>query len=132
MEQPKKTRICKKCQRELPLTTEFFYCRRNHKNNKYYFEGTCRTCRSLKHKHNLLMSSYGISLEEYEQMRKNQNDKCLCCGRIPARGLVVDHCHTTNKVRGLLCNNCNCALGQVFDRTDWAMKLMKYLVKYGS
>lgn len=58
--------------------------------------------RKLKH-------NYGLSLEEFNAMSLAQGGLCLICGR-PDR-LCVDHCHTSGKVRGLLCSGCNGALG---------------------
>lgn len=37
--------------------------------------------------------------------------ECTICGEVDAKGLVVDHCHTSNTVRGMLCNRCNMGLG---------------------
>lgn len=52
---------------------------------------------------------YGISLAEYQVMMTEQGGKCAICRLSPATD--VDHCHQTNKVRGILCNNCNRGLG---------------------
>jgi hypothetical protein len=40
---------------------------------------------------------------------------------------AVDHCHSTGKVRGLLCNNCNCILGFINDKTEHLNNAIKYL-----
>ncbi len=61
-----------------------------------------------------LRRKYGLSLEEYESLLREQRGGCAICGAIPAelgRSLAVDHCHETGKVRGLLCDKCNTALG---------------------
>lgn len=61
-----------------------------------------------------LLRRYGISLAVYDEMLRAQNDACAICGRVPDKGdrrLSVDHDHTTNAVRGLLCNNCNLLIG---------------------
>ena len=63
-----------------------------------------------KYKDTILRSTRGISLEEFKEKLKNQNDSCAICGVHKDkyfRFLNVDHNHTTGKVRGLLCNNCN-------------------------
>ena len=52
-----------------------------------------------------LKKKYGISLEDYENLSKSQNNQCAICYK--EEKLVVDHNHTTGKVRGLLCNDCN-------------------------
>ena len=60
--------------------------------------------------------TYGISLEDYERMLIDQGGKCAICGSLDPRAkrehFAVDHCHTTGKVRGLLCIPCNTAIGQ--------------------
>lgn len=56
---------------------------------------------------------YGITDAEYKRMREEQGDRCAICGK--DRPLVVDHCHDTGKVRGLLCNKCNSAIGYLGD-----------------
>lgn len=75
---------------------------------------------------------YGISENEYLEMLKKQGGGCAICGKIDAKhwqtnNLLIDHCHTTGKVRGLLCNNCNTALGLVSDNIDTLKQMIKYL-----
>jgi hypothetical protein len=72
---------------------------------------------------------------EYEELLKVQNGVCAICGRTEtARGqngelkrLAVDHCHKTGKVRGLLCFNCNAALGKFKDSPVLLAKAITYL-----
>lgn len=62
--------------------------------------------------------TYGITLSEYEDMLRAQGGLCAICRqpeRAAGRSLAVDHCHTTNRVRGLLCMRCNIALGMYED-----------------
>ncbi len=61
-----------------------------------------------------LVRKYGISLEEYLALLETQEDKCKICRKTCATGrrLAVDHCHRTNKIRGLLCSRCNTSIGQ--------------------
>jgi hypothetical protein len=58
---------------------------------------------------------YGICLEEYNEMLKSQGGKCAICGSETAgkmgQHFAVDHCHSTLRVRGLLCIKCNARLG---------------------
>lgn len=63
----------------------------------------------LSQKKSKLKLKYGITLEEFEMMKSRQNDVCAICQK--SRPLTVDHCHTTGKVRMLLCNSCNRGLG---------------------
>ena len=60
-----------------------------------------------------LINNFGINADQYEAILKEQNGVCAICYQPEPcnRMLAVDHCHTTNKIRGLLCSNCNTALG---------------------
>lgn len=75
--------------------------------------------------------SYGIDVADYERMFAEQGGACYICGRAPEgkRALDIDHCHTTGKVRGLLCSNHNRALGLLGDDPDLLIKSIEYLVK---
>lgn len=68
---------------------------------------------------------YGISLVEYKTMEYNQTGKCLICKEI--KSLVVDHCHITGKVRGLLCSTCNRAMGLFQDNPTKIRSALMYL-----
>lgn len=52
---------------------------------------------------------------------------CTICSRPPVKTLVVDHCHTTNKVRGILCEKCNQTLGLMDDKIEYLLNAVKYL-----
>lgn len=79
-----------------------------------------------KRKNASLKHNYGITLEDYNLMFKKQNGKCFICNTLK-NVLHVDHCHTTNKVRGLLCGNCNKALGLLKDNIDILQTAINYL-----
>lgn len=59
----------------------------------------------------------GLKAGDYVKMREAQSSRCELCGRheseLGYHGLVIDHDHRTGKVRALLCNPCNVALGWV-------------------
>jgi hypothetical protein len=74
-----------------------------------------------------LRSLYGIGIEEYEEMHAAQDGRCLICTDRPVRGLVVDHCHVTGEVRGLLCHICNCGLGSFNDTPQLLYRAIQYL-----
>lgn len=82
--------------------------------------------RNAKHK-------YGLTMSELEAMAKRQRNRCAVCGKkkVPGAKLVIDHCHKTGKVRGLLCRNCNTALGLAGDQREavkiWADSALRYL-----
>jgi len=65
--------------------------------------------------------SRAARLERYDSMRIAQDYKCKICQKPESEltiALSVDHCHKTNKIRGLLCGNCNRGLGMFFDNPD--------------
>lgn len=81
---------------------------------------------------NRIFKLYGITNEQVLEMKTNQNGKCLICEKHESelkRGLCVDHCHSTNKIRGLLCHSCNQALGLFKDNTCFLKRALSYLEK---
>jgi hypothetical protein len=86
-----------------------------------------------KQREYLLKKKYGITIKEYDNMLHEQNYKCYIChiheDKLD-RSLAVDHCHSTGKVRGLLCGTCNRYLGQINDNVKTASRLLKYLQKH--
>jgi hypothetical protein len=81
-----------------------------------------------------LKSSYGISLDEFNVKLKNQYHKCAICEcdetEAYSQKLFVDHCHTTKKIRGLLCHACNIAIGNFKDSTENLKKAIAYLEEH--
>lgn len=77
---------------------------------------------------------YKISLDIFNAMKESQNYCCVICGRhedvVGKHKLVVDHCHESKKVRGLLCSNCNTALGQFKDDVRLLQNAIDYLTKH--
>ncbi len=80
-----------------------------------------------------LQRNYGISLEKFEQIKRDQNGTCAICLTSELRystrhhDLSVDHNHLTGKVRGLLCNNCNRAMGMLKDNFEIVLQAARYL-----
>jgi len=77
---------------------------------------------------------YGITLEQYEQMQSDQQNKCFICQQEETASLVgvvrrlaVDHCHKTGKVRRLLCDKCNKVLGFANDDIERLERIIAYL-----
>jgi len=87
-----------------------------------------------------LYANYGISLDEYNALSHAQDDVCAICKQ-PERNrrgckkrtenivpmLHVDHDHVTGKIRGLLCGECNTALGMLREDPKRIKALLKYL-----
>jgi len=82
-----------------------------------------------------LERTYGITPEDYNQMLKEQDGRCaICLGDDPkspkrVNHWYIDHCHTTGKIRGLLCNACNRALGNFGDSIETLENAILYLKK---
>lgn len=72
---------------------------------------------------------YGLSADEYIKMHEKQDGKCAICKKEPStkRGLHIDHCHKTGKVRGLLCHNCNIGIGNFSHDSDLLSTAIEYL-----
>lgn len=67
---------------------------------------------------------YELDIADYEEMLKSQNGRCKICSQL---GKDVDHDHRTGKVRGLLCGNCNRALGLFREDIGLLIKAIRYL-----
>ena len=85
-----------------------------------------------------LKKNYGISLAVYDAMWDAQDGVCAICKRPETavnpntgspRRLAVDHCHTTGMIRGLLCTNCNGAIGKLRDDIALFESAIDYLTK---
>ena len=77
--------------------------------------------------------NYGLSMKEYKILLEVQNNVCAICRGLPTENLKylsVDHNHTTGKVRGLLCQRCNRALGFVKEDVEIVSRLLEYIKKH--
>ncbi len=77
-----------------------------------------------------LRRAYGITAERFAAMCAEQGDACAVCFSSfvgQPRRPAVDHCHTSGKVRGLLCSRCNTALGAVRDDPETLRTLAAYV-----
>ena len=74
-------------------------------------------------------ATYGLTPEQFYEMHKKQNGKCAICNQEPKtkRGLHVDHCHTSNRVRGLLCHGCNTGIGAMKENVSIMRNAISYL-----
>lgn len=88
---------------------------------------------NLRKRESNLKVRYGITSEDWENLALRQGGVCAICGSSGGqRGLFVDHCHTGGHVRGLLCNDCNQAVGRLKDSRELAKRLADYLEAYQS
>ena len=104
---------------------------------KHYEENKHKRKRQIRN--TFLKMEYGITVDDYEKLLETQNGVCAICQQPPnnnpkrrqprvrpQRLLVVDHCHETGKVRGLLCNRCNTGLWGL-EAAEWRKKAEAYL-----
>lgn len=114
-----------------------------HPEKKIHAKGLCATCywKSTYHKTGSLaarnkryLKEYGITLDQYNDMLSRCNFRCEICGEQHReeqwKRLCVDHNHATNEVRGLLCDDCNQALGRTKENPAIILGLIGYLDKY--
>lgn len=80
-----------------------------------------------------LRREYGITLEQYNEMFEAQGGRCaICKSDNPGskNGWALDHCHTTKRVRAILCNLCNLMLGHSKDSVETHKAAIAYLNQY--
>jgi hypothetical protein len=66
--------------------------------------------------HRRIKRTYGITWEERETLLKSQEGCCAICKKLESQfksRLAIDHCHTTGRIRGLLCVRCNTGIGNL-------------------
>lgn len=76
------------------------------------------------------LKKYGINGADYNDLVKKQEGKCKICKTHESelkKRLHVDHCHTTGKIRGLLCNRCNKCIGQFEEKIELLNSAIDYL-----
>ncbi|MEU3980040.1 endonuclease VII domain-containing protein [Streptomyces sp. NPDC026672] len=85
----------------------------------------CKACRAERGRQDHLKRQYGITVAERDAMIASQMGLCVICLQAPA--VHVDHCHNTGRVRGVLCFNCNSAIGKLRDDPDVGRRAVAYL-----
>ena len=82
-----------------------------------------------QHRNKHLKRNHGITILEREAMLEQQGGRCAICGtdKFDRNGPCVDHDHTTGRIRGILCINCNNALGLIKDSALIAKQIIAYL-----
>ena len=121
------TRTCKGCGEDKPL---FDFQQLKYNTRRF----NCKACRVKEAVDIRFKKTYGITYAEYEEKRKEVEYCCEICGKHEedhSRGkLFVDHDHDTGKYRGLLCTQCNSALGMVYDNIGILQNMIDYLQKH--
>lgn len=96
---------------------------------------SCKTYRphnwsGLDKRDAIIRRQYGISLEQYNTLIKEQRGGCAICGKAKesdGRKLSIDHDHKTGMVRGVLCYSCNKGLGLFYDNEQLLLNAQAYL-----
>ncbi len=116
-----KTKPCRNCSKVfIPIAPSHLYC--------------SQECRHLGYENNYFRKKYGVNSVVIQKLFNKQNNVCAICEEVGFKmnehvksPLNVDHCHETGTVRGLLCHNCNRALGLFKDNIDVLQKAINYL-----
>jgi hypothetical protein len=85
----------------------------------------CKACRAAAGRTHHLKRNYGLTEAERDAMIASQRGLCAIC--LDALPVHVDHCHKTGRVRGVLCFNCNSAIGKLGDDPDAVRRAAAYL-----
>ncbi len=138
----------KKCSKCSKLKPNSEYNKRSRISNT--LQSMCKICANKERKKNYkknrnktlfnaykrnIKIRYGVSIEDYDAMLKKQKNKCAICestsnNRKRAERFCIDHCHSTGKIRGLLCHNCNVLLGKLKDSIAMCKKVVIYLESF--
>lgn len=141
-----KTKVCLNCKEEKAIN-EFD----RHKGYKGGVRSWCLKCKNaenLAHYHRnkhlnpyvyekdkdiKLRRAYGISYAEYLTMLDTQQGGCAICGVTTngkRKAFAVDHCHSSGKVRGLLCSKCNTAIGSLQEDVGIMLRAIEYVTAH--
>lgn len=148
-----KTKICTRCNKEKPLS-EFYktkhnkvgviaeckVCKRTYtmqrwqgiKSNPVLHEKEKERCRKNSRRWSL-KEDYGLTIEDWNKLFKKQQGCCAICGKHQSEFeevLCVDHRHSDDKVRGLLCRKCNMVLGLVDESNTIIQGMLEYVKKH--
>lgn len=136
------SRICKRCGTNKPITSFT-----KNKQSKDGYRIICKDCDAprlrawrqsagklyikRKARQDHVQKQYGLDSHEYGILLNACDRKCEICGTFEADTsygtLYVDHSHSSNKVRGMLCQACNTGLGNFKDDIKLLLKAVSYL-----
>ena len=133
---------CSKCRLQKPR--DHFYKRND---RPIGITSACKECTKARVKKSWvprqqssykLMAQYGLTIEDYETLLHKQKGVCAICKKEESaksnkgyiKSLAVDHCHSTGKVRGLLCQDCNLGIGKLKDNVDLVESALNYLKEH--
>lgn len=124
---------CKKCKVE----DNRAYVQRNIEEKRKYrkqYHIKNREKHLQQSKRNNIRLKYNIEDSTYQEMIKQQNNRCAICGTVfdsKTNLAHLDHCHDTGRIRGMLCRKCNTGLGMFKDNQELLLKAALYLKPQG-
>lgn len=107
------TQVCKVCGKEKDLSLF-----PKHRQFKTRVDNRCKAC---------IRKQTKLRNELRKLHEHKKTDRCDCCGEIPEKSLVLDHCHKTLKFRGWICEPCNHGIGKLGDNIEGVEKALAYL-----
>lgn len=105
------TRTCPVCKENKPFDAKHFNIALQ---NRFKLTNQCRVCMLKRHAINQSKRKYGLTEDQVKEFRNAKH--CYICKR--EAKLQIDHCHTNGHVRGMLCPQCNRALGLFGDNVE--------------
>ncbi len=121
------TALCAVCATKTK-DARYMATRRHYEANKKHYASTARR-RNIR--------KYGITIDEYDELLVKQAGVCAICGQHETRkikgkliSLAVDHDHETGKIRGLLCAECNMAIGLLHESITALKTAINYLQRH--
>lgn len=125
-------RRCGKCGEIKPLDEFYknqYRCKPCH---KAYYKEWNKANEAKRHSYHT-RRRYGVDQTEYNRMFEEQGGRCKICNQEqPEKRLAVDHCHRTGKVRSLLCDPCNKAIGLLKDNPSLLRSAANYVELFES
>lgn len=114
------------------------------KSKKYYYENPERAYQKarqwrkknkekveLYHKKYRLRKKYNMTLDDYDDLMKKQENRCGICNKFFKKIPDLDHNHQTGKIRGLLCHNCNLLLGLCSENESILLNAIQWITNNG-
>ena len=112
-----------------------YYCKEcaNSKGRKWHKNNGDSESVKRKKRDRYFLRNYNITVNEYEELLAKQNYECQIC-KVKllsyGNGTHLDHCHTSGKIRAILCTNCNRGLGHFQDNVEFLKRAVDYLQQH--
>lgn len=122
-------KVCNRCKENLP---DDRFSKRTYRSGNIGLQNKCKDCerksRPQYYKpHDNARRKFGLSEEDYTTLINRSQGLCETCNKPMGDKRCIDHDHSTGKVRGVLCNKCNTALGLLSDDIQLLGRLIQYL-----